>query len=132
MVKGILGPAGSESALRRLFSAGEIGQQELDELAHLCKAARGLAEPSPPRPLAREHLATKGVSAEAVSLVSLTHHKGANALAPEQTITFGPHLTIVYGPNAAGKSGYARILKQACRSRFSEQILGNVLSGAAC
>lgn len=61
----------------------------------------------------------------------MTHHRGANALAAEQTITFGQHLTIVYGQNAAGKSGYSRILKQVCRSRFTEPILGNLLSGTA-
>lgn len=81
--------------------------------------------------LAREHLATKSNGADATSLVTLTHHRGANALAGEQTIAFGPHLTIVYGQNAAGKSGYARILKKACRSRFTEPILGNLLSGTA-
>src|SRR5207253_936260 len=37
----------------------------------------------------------------------------------------------VFGLNAAGKSGYTRILKRACRSRFTEDILGNVLSGQA-
>jgi len=44
---------------------------------------------------------------------------------------FGPKLTVVYGTNAAGKSGYTRILKRACRSRGTENILGNVLSGQA-
>ena len=41
----------------------------------------------------------------------------------------GPGLTVVYGDNAAGKSGYTRILKSACRARGMEDILGNVLSG---
>ena len=59
------------------------------------------------------------------------HHTGVNALAPEQTIHFGPGLTIVYGDNAAGKSGYTRVLKRACRARGAEEILGNVLSGSA-
>jgi hypothetical protein len=36
----------------------------------------------------------------------------------------------VYGDNAAGKTGYIRILKSACRARGQEQILGNVVSGA--
>jgi energy-coupling factor transporter ATP-binding protein EcfA2 len=81
--------------------------------------------------LANDHLAIKGAGTEPVSLVSVTHHRGVNALAPEQTITFGTNLTIVYGPNAAGKSGYTRILKRACRSRSTEEILGNVLSGEA-
>src|SRR5882672_3922649 len=65
-----------------------------------------------------------------VSLVSIFHHRGVNALAEDQTLMFGPNLTVVYGDNAAGKSGYIRILKSACRARGQEQILGNVISGA--
>jgi hypothetical protein len=38
---------------------------------------------------------------------------------------------VVYGDNAAGKTGYIRILKSACRARRQEQILGNVVSGSA-
>ena len=37
---------------------------------------------------------------------------------------------MVYGDNAAGKTGYIRILKSACRARGEEQILGNVVAGA--
>ena len=65
-----------------------------------------------------------------VSLVSIFHHRGVNALAENQTLIFGPNLTVVYGDNAAGKTGYIRILKSACRARGQEQILGNVVSGA--
>jgi energy-coupling factor transporter ATP-binding protein EcfA2 len=36
---------------------------------------------------------------------------------------------VVYGDNAAGKTGYTRILKSACRARGQEQVLGNVVSG---
>jgi len=54
-----------------------------------------------------------------------------NALGIDQTINFGPNLTVVYGANAAGKSGYTRILKRACRARGAEEILGNVVSGSA-
>jgi hypothetical protein len=50
-----------------------------------------------------------------------------NNLAPAQTLTFAPSgITVIYGDNAAGKSGYARILKRACRARHSEVILANV------
>jgi hypothetical protein len=81
--------------------------------------------------VSEEHLAIKGRSSDPVTLVSVTHNHGANALAHDQTLTFGPNLTVVYGQNTAGKSGYTRILKRACRSRFTEDILGDVLSGAA-
>ena len=62
-------------------------------------------------------------------LESLEHRAGVNALAHNQSIKFAPSLTVVYGANAAGKSGYTRILKRACRARGAEEILGNVLSG---
>jgi hypothetical protein len=40
-------------------------------------------------------------------------------------------LTVVYGENGAGKSGFARILKRACRARdASEQILPNIFTSA--
>ena len=45
-------------------------------------------------------------------------------------MTFGPSLTVVYGQNASGKSGYTRILKRACRARGAEAILGNVTADA--
>jgi len=122
-------PAWQRDALRRLFTMGQIGPSDLDELVALCKAARGLIKPQAPRVLAKEHLAIKGRGADPVTLLSVTHNRGVNALAPDQTITFGRNLTVIYGPNAAGKSGYTRILKRACRSRFIEEILGNVLSG---
>ena len=50
-----------------------------------------------------------------------------NNLAPGQTLSFAlAGITVVYGNNGAGKSGYARILKRACRARHSEMILSNV------
>ena len=98
----------------------------------MCKAQHGLAAPMLSSPLEAVHLPISAPAASVpVSLVSLTHHSGVNALAPEQTVSFGPGLTIVYGENAAGKSGYTRILKRACRSRYVENILGNVLGGGA-
>lgn len=41
----------------------------------------------------------------------------------DQEIVFGPApgLTVVYGENGAGKSGYARVIKRACRARGEAQ-----------
>jgi len=122
-------PGWQRDALRRLFTAGLLAPADIDDLLDLCKAAHGLSNPRSPQPLAKEHLAIKDTGAATVSLLTLTHNRGVNALAPNQTISFGPQLTIAYGQNGAGKSGYTRILKRACRSRSTEEILGNVLSG---
>lgn len=46
-----------------------------------------------------------------IELTSLADVTGVNRLAKNQTIDFSPNLTIIYGENATGKSGYSRILK---------------------
>src|ERR1700722_14885345 len=123
-------PGWQRDALRRLFTLGTLSTADIEDLVEICKAAHGLsATPRTPEPLKKEHLATETRQTTPVSLASVKHHHGVNALAAEQTVAFGQNLTIVYGQNAAGKSGYTRILKRACRSRGIENILGNVLSG---
>ena len=125
-------PAWQRDALRSLFISGDLTSDDLDELSELCQAQHGLMTLRVSSPLAAAHLPISGPAASvAVSLVSLTHHNGVNALAAEQTVSFGSGLTLVYGENASGKSGYTRILKRACRSRFVENILGDVLGSGA-
>lgn len=125
-------PDWQRDALRRVFTVGQLTTDDLDELTEVCKSKHGLAGPKTVVPLAAQHLPITGTpTGEAVFLVNLTHHNGVNALAAEQTVSFGPHLTIVFGENGAGKSGYTRILKRACRSRFVENILGDVLGSGA-
>lgn len=108
---------------------GELSVDDVRELTDICKAAYGLAEHQEVRPLSKVHVPTKYSDVPSVSLLSIFHHRGVNALAESQTLRFGKNLTIVYGDNAAGKTGYIRILKSACRARGQEEILGNVVSG---
>ena len=118
-------------ALRRLAVSGRLSDEDVQDLAEICKAGHGLAEPQNVIPLAREHVPDQGGTDTPVSLDSIFHQRGVNALAENQTLGFSPSLTVVYGDNAAGKTGYIRILKSACRARGQEQILGNVVSGSA-
>jgi len=46
-----------------------------------------------------------------IELVSLSDILGVNRLAKNQTINFSPNLTVVFGENGTGKTGYGRILK---------------------
>jgi energy-coupling factor transporter ATP-binding protein EcfA2 len=123
-------PAWQRDALRRLVLNGELSDDDIRALADICKSAHGLAEQQDIAPLGKEHVPEKTAGSAPVSLVSIFHHRGVNALAEDQTLKFAPNLTVVYGDNAAGKTGYIRILKSACRARGQEQILGNVVSGA--
>ena len=124
-------PAWQRDALRRLVRKGDLSDADVLELAEICKAKHGLAEQVDPHPLTRADVPTRKGSGSPVSLASIFHHRGVNALAEGQTLKFAPNLTVVYGDNAAGKTGYIRILKSACRARRREEILGNVVSGAS-
>jgi energy-coupling factor transporter ATP-binding protein EcfA2 len=122
-------PAWQRDALRRLLQSGDLSDSEITTLTAICKSSQGLAEQPETVPLAAEHIPALASGMAAVSLASIFHHRGVNALAEDQTLNFGPRLTLVYGDNAAGKTGYTRILKIACRARGPEDILGNVVSG---
>lgn len=122
-------PAWQRDALRRLVQAKALTEVDLAELVQLCKSPHGLAQGGPGLFLSADHLPERDGHGEAVQLVSIFHDRGVNALAKEQTLRFGPALTVVYGDNGAGKTGYTRILKNACRARGHEPILGNVISG---
>ncbi|MDK2742872.1 MAG: AAA family ATPase [Nitrospira sp. BO4] len=124
-------PSWQRDALRRLLLNGELSEEDVHELTEICKSAHGLAEQQEACPLTKEHVPEKIGGAAPVSLVSIFHHRGVNALAEDQTLKFAPGLTVVYGDNGAGKTGYIRILKSACRARGQEEILGNVVSGTA-
>lgn len=122
-------PAWQRDALRRLISKGELDSNDIEELAQISRHTHGLANSSTCIPLTRNDIPPAQADSSEVRLLSITHNAGVNALAAGQTISFGEGLTVVYGANASGKSGYTRILKKLCRARGAEPILGNVVSG---
>lgn len=124
-------PTWQRDAVRRLILNGELSDDDVRDLTEICKSAYGLADQRDVVPLTAEHIPDASAASGQVILLSIFHHRGVNALAEGQTLKFAPGLTVVYGDNAAGKTGYIRILKSACRARGKEEILGNVVSGAA-
>ena len=124
-------PAWQQDALRRLVCRGELEADDIHELTEICKDGYDLAEQQVVQSLAEGDVRSLSQSRTPVSLNSVHHKQGVNALATDQTLTFSPNLTLVYGDNAAGKTGYIRILKSACRERGTEEILGNVLLGGS-
>jgi len=125
-------PAWQRDALRRLVQNGTLSTKDLNELTLVCQSPYGLlpAETQPPatQPLSEEHLPPDVHSNQAVALTAIEDIQHVNALACKQPLVFGSTgLTVVYGDNASGKSGYARILKCACRARSRpKRILPNV------
>ena len=65
---------------------------------------------------------------EPVALRAVGSLRNVNALLTDQTLSFGPQLTVIYGANASGKSGYARVLKRVFRARVKDEILHDLRS----
>jgi translation initiation factor RLI1 len=63
---------------------------------------------------------------EILSFNSLTNVEGVNALTENQTIELTPNLTIIFGANGAGKSGYVRLLKNVFYSKDKGDIFPNI------
>ena len=57
---------------------------------------------------------------------SIKNVEGVNALTENQIIELAENLTIIYGANGAGKSGYVRLLKNVFYSKDKKDILPNI------
>lgn len=73
-------------------------------------------------------LAYSGKASSKVCLADIAELNNINNLKDGEILSFDTAgLTVVYGQNGAGKSGYSRIIKKCCRSRDKNTvILGNV------
>lgn len=123
-------PAWQRQALRLLVQHPVLPAEQLEALYQLAFDAGNAAAP-----LAETDVRSPKSSAVVVTLKSVTNPHDVNALASDQSLSFEKSgLTIVYGDNGAGKSGYARILKLACRARLDgkgSSILPNIYEQAA-
>ncbi|CAM4417727.1 AAA domain-containing protein [Pedobacter westerhofensis] len=61
-----------------------------------------------------------------LKLLKISGVTGINALVQDQVMTLGPNLTIIYGANGSGKSGYIRLLNNVFITKGDKTILPNV------
>jgi len=122
-------PAWQQDAVGRLFSKGELAAEDYDDLYALLKAQHGIADPKErlPKKLEASQVGGATGSGRLIQLTSIKNVKNVNALADNQCVTLRPDgITVIYGDNGSGKSGYSRALKKACRARDrKEEILPN-------
>lgn len=121
-------PIWQRDALRRIYADCALSVTDVEELHILCRQAHDLITTDEvaveAKMLGPSEIPSVIISDAAVTLRSLAHPKNVNALAEDQTLTFSDAgLTLIYGDNGAGKSGYSRVLKRACRARDQEDIL---------
>lgn len=116
-------PAWQRDALRRIIAQDELTAADVKELDRLCRSAhKADISTDPPiiaEPLTKAHLPPAPGAESSVTLISIGNLQRVNRLPSDQVLTFGdaPGLTVIYGDNGSGKSGYARVIKKACRTR---------------
>ena len=113
-------------ATRRLFQKQSLDPQDYDDLYAMLKSAHGIVDPHnlQPIPFAQSHLPAQVAGTSPVILKVMRDLKNVNRIASGQKLEFKPKgVTIVYGDNGSGKTGYSRVLKQACRARDLTEIV---------
>ncbi len=121
-------PLWQRDALRRIVTRDVLTEEDYSELLNMLLASHGHVDetdpPIKPIPVERKHFGVPTRGGPKVILKSMYDLQNINALAPRQKIEFGTDgVTVIYGENASGKSGYSRVLKNVCRSRDIEERL---------
>lgn len=120
-----------QDATRRLLEKGDLDQVDLDELYKICGIEAGINfedEIIPEFVPMQTGSFTMDEEGSKVELRSIGNIKGINALNPKRPVLFNEGLTVIYGQNGSGKSGYTRLLKQICGAKKIGSIYPDVFS----
>ena len=121
-------PAWQRIVLREVAVGSPMSREALGLLVDAMVAGESIGDAD----LELGHLTTSAAQAPPVSLQSISDPTHVNALSTTTPLTFSESgLTVVYGDNGSGKSGYARLLKRLTRSRHQEDVLSDVFRATA-
>ena len=114
-----------------LESRRALNANVIEELYEVLLNEKNLVEGRPiaVAPLVRDLEA--GAAEQSLRLSRLSEVANVNALAANQEIAFNPRMTVLYGENGTGKTGYVRVLKQLASVRTAEPILPNISQAGA-
>ncbi len=122
-------PAWQREVMSRTAAGALLTEDAYDKLVD---AILTVADPFPGATFGLEHFPRVTAEDPSVRIASIAKPEHVNALASDQPLTFALNgLTIVYGDNGSGKSGYARLLKRIARSRHQEEVLSDVFRDTA-
>ena len=113
-------PTWQSDAVARLLAKQTLTADDLDDLFALLKMAHGIPDPKDrkPKPLTAAQIPAQVKVTTHVELRAMKSMRHVNAIAENQHLPFSATgMTVIYGDNGSGKSGYSRVLKRACRAR---------------
>jgi|LSQX01.3.fsa_nt_gb energy-coupling factor transporter ATP-binding protein EcfA2 len=119
--------------LYKIISQEEINDEVIDSAYKLLKNEHGLsADKINPIELSTPCVNSENPSGFSKTIISkISGIKNINALVEGECIEINPQLTIIYGGNGSGKSGYARVLADAGFTRGDHAVLRNVTTNSS-
>lgn len=118
-------------ALRRIATSETLGDEDRAAICARLKHAQGIAVEGDTTcvPLAEADLPAEADGGEATVLCGIGPVQHVDRLAAGQELRFGiDGITLIYGDNGTGKSGYARIAKKLCLARVVDRLQGDVFA----
>lgn len=94
-----------------VISSGFVQNEQRTQIFNTLLQENGLKEDFDVESIEVPTLYSDNVNNRKLTLTEISNIKGVNRLANEQVLKFSPNLTVIYGNNGSGKSGYGRILK---------------------
>ncbi len=119
-------PPWQSDAVARLLASESLSSQDEEDLFALLKLSQGIPDPDHrvPNPLSEAQIPQPVEGSTDIKLLAIKDMINVNAIAPNQRLSFIPDgLTVIYGDNGSGKSGYSRVLKRACRARDQREVI---------
>lgn len=113
-------PKWQSDAVARLLAKQTLTADDQDDLLALLKADHGIPDPKSrqAKPLTTDQIPAPQNTTSHVKLRAIKNLRHVNAIAENQYLRFSAEgMTVIYGDNGSGKSGYSRVLKRACRAR---------------
>ena len=118
-----------QDAFRRVATSLEFDDEGLSPILNNLLREHDIPTSEEPdcHPLTPKHLIQDADEMPVARLCALDEVQNANRLATGQVLPFAPHgITLIYGGNGSGKSGYCRILKKICRALVKDTIYSDV------
>ena len=120
-------PVWLQKAAKHIIEVGKLKDKDYIELYKNCldEVKEQFEKSDTDIPI--NQLLSQRVSDSTIKLKSIRNIKGVNKLSPKKPLKFGDkNLSVIYGLNGSGKSGYVRILKQICGVKTNLPLLSNV------
>lgn len=114
-----------------LASGRAVGASTVEKAYKLFRQEKALDKRELPTVPKLDFEARQDESTPPLSLIRLSEVRGVNALVPGAIIEPHEGLTILYGENGTGKTGYSRVFKALANSRTADTILGDIEADTA-